>query len=405
MPQLSTGAEFTALTDRFRPIFTAIAAGAVERERQRILPVEAISQLKQAGFAALRVPKDKGGAGLSLPQLSELLIELAAADSNLTQALRAHISFVENVLNQPDSPQRDRWFARFVDGELVGSGWTEPGDVKLGDVNTTVTPQGDGWLLNGEKFYSTGALFADWIDVYARRADTGAHVIALVRNQQPGVTRLDDWDGFGQRLTGSGTTRFENAQVDSGEIYPVEHSFRYQTAFFQQMLLVTLAGIGRAVAQDAAQAVRGRSRVYSHGNSLKSATDPQVLQVVGEIASSAWAVEATVLRAAQTLQRAYEAHLSGDEELINALTIESEAAVAQAQVIATRLIPEAATELFNALGASDTRVSKALDRHWRNARTVSSHNPVIYKARNVGGWLVNGTPLTTLWQVGTGKES
>lgn len=96
-----------------------------------------------------------------MPQLFELLAELAEADSNLPQALRAHFAFVEDRLNAPDGPERDRWFERFLDGELVGSGWTEIGGVKLGQVNTRVTPQADGWSLNGEKFYSTGSLFAD----------------------------------------------------------------------------------------------------------------------------------------------------------------------------------------------------------------------------------------------------
>ncbi|STW46443.1 acyl-CoA dehydrogenase family protein [Klebsiella pneumoniae] len=129
------------------------------------LPDEPIRWLKEAGFGTLRIPREKGGWGASLPQLSALLIELAQADSNLPQALRAHFAFVEDQLNQPDSAGRDRWFRRFLDGELVGSGWTEIGAVKLGEVNTRVTPAEGGWRLDGEKFYSTGALYADWIDV------------------------------------------------------------------------------------------------------------------------------------------------------------------------------------------------------------------------------------------------
>ncbi|MBN0764578.1 monooxygenase, partial [Pseudomonas aeruginosa] len=100
------------------------------------LPDEPIRWLKEAGFGTLRIPREKGGWGASLPQLSALLIELAQADSNLPQALRAHFAFVEDQLNQPDSAGRDRWFRRFLDGELVGSGWTEIGAVKLGEVNT-----------------------------------------------------------------------------------------------------------------------------------------------------------------------------------------------------------------------------------------------------------------------------
>ncbi len=151
------------------------------------MPYEPLQWLKEAGFGTVRIPQQKGGWGASLPQLFQLLIELAEADSNLPQALRAHFAFVEDRLNQPDNAERDAWFRRFVDGELVGSGWTEIGNVRLGDVITRVTPAANGWTLNGEKFYSTGALFADWIDVYARRDDNQGDVIALVNTHQPGV--------------------------------------------------------------------------------------------------------------------------------------------------------------------------------------------------------------------------
>ncbi|QZY97219.1 acyl-CoA dehydrogenase family protein [Pantoea dispersa] len=403
MSILSTGTDYDTLAAHFRPLFARIAAGAAERERTRTLPYEPLQWLKEAGFGTVRIPQQKGGWGASLPQLFQLLIELAEADSNLPQALRAHFAFVEDRLNQPDNVERDAWFRRFVDGELVGSGWTEIGNVRLGDVITRVKPAANGWTLNGEKFYSTGALFADWIDVYARRDDNQGDVIALVNTHQPGVTREDDWDGFGQRLTGSGTTRFEHAHVETQHVYDFATRFRYQTAYYQHVLLATLAGIARAVARDGAAAVAARNRVYSHGNGAASRQDAQVLQVVGEITSLAFAVEATVIRATHSLQSAYEAHVSPDEAAIAAINNLAEAEAGQAQVIAIELVPRAATELFNALGASDTRVSKALDRHWRNARTVSSHNPVIYKARDIGDWKVNGTPPTGIWQIGRGE--
>ncbi|MEM8258500.1 acyl-CoA dehydrogenase family protein, partial [Morganella morganii] len=123
---------YELLAQRFRPIFARIAEGAVERERQRELPHEAIAWLKQAGFGAVRVPREHGGAGASLPQLVQLLIELAEADSNITQALGGHFSFVEDRLNAEPGPGRDRWLRRFVEGDLVGCAWTEVGSVRLG---------------------------------------------------------------------------------------------------------------------------------------------------------------------------------------------------------------------------------------------------------------------------------
>ncbi len=398
-----TRTEFAALTEQFRPLFNRIAEGAAAREINRTLLHEPIRWLKEARFGTLRIPKEEGGFGVSLPQLFSLLTALAEADSNLPQALRAHFAFIEDRLNQPESEDRRRWFRRFVDGELVGSGWSEIGAVKLGEVNTQVSPDAGEWRISGEKFYSTGTLYADWIDVYAQRTDNGRDVIALVNTHQNEVERDDDWDGFGQRLTGSGTTRFHHARVEQPHVYDFSERFRYQTAFYQHVLLATLAGIGRAVVRDASQGVAQRKRIYSHGNAPQVKQDVQVLQVVGQISSWTWAVEAAVDRATHSLQRAFELQLSGATEAeLHAANVQAEVESARAQVVAVELVTRAATEFFNALGASDTRVSKALDRHWRNARTVSSHNPVIYKIRNVGDWEVNGNDPTFIWQIGNG---
>ncbi|KWU47822.1 acyl-CoA dehydrogenase family protein [Pseudomonas palleroniana] len=399
---LSVGVDYATLAARFRPIFQRIAEGAVAREHTRTLPHEPIEWLKQAGFGAVRVPLEYGGGGASLPQLFELLIELAAADSNVPQALRGHFAFAEDRLNAAPSAGRDLWFKRFVDGDLVGCAWTEIGNVAIGEVVTQVSPDGDKWRLNGEKFYSTGSLFSDWIDVYAQRSDTGADVIAATRTHQPGVVQSDDWDGFGQRTTGSGTTRFIEAQVEAENVIDFSTRFKYQTAFYQLVLLASLAGIGQAALNDVAHQVRSRKRIYSHGNAEHVSQDAQVQQVVGEVAAWVYAAKASALKAAVPAQRAYLARFAGDDAAEREANVAAEIESATAQVVASALIQRATTELFNALGASDVRQGKALDRHWRNARTVSSHNPVIYKARIVGDWVINGTEPPFVWQIGNG---
>ncbi|MGA7817892.1 acyl-CoA dehydrogenase family protein, partial [Caballeronia sp.] len=156
---LSIGADYEQLASRFRPLFERIGAGAIERDRLRKLPRDEIRELAEAGFGALRMPVSQGGAGVSVKQLFRLLIELATADSNLPQALRGHFAYVEDVINAPASEERDEWLSRFVDGEIFGNAWTEAGNVALGSLNTRVTQSGDRWLLNGEKYYSTGSIF------------------------------------------------------------------------------------------------------------------------------------------------------------------------------------------------------------------------------------------------------
>ncbi len=202
-----------ALSARFRPLFDRIAAGASEREREHRLPTAEIRELAAAGFGALRVPVAFGGAGATLPQLFRLLTELAAADSNIPQALRGHFALVEDRLVARSGP-RDVWLERFGRGEIAGNSWTEVGSVQIGDVVTKVTPDpAGGFRITGQKYYSTGSIFADWIDTYAERTDTGERVIAIVDAHQDGVTHTDDWNGFGQQTTGSGTSTFRDARV------------------------------------------------------------------------------------------------------------------------------------------------------------------------------------------------
>jgi len=402
LANLSIGTDYEQLAQRFRPIFAKIAAGAVERERSRSLPYEQINWLKEAGFGAVRVPVQYGGAGASVPQLFRLLIELATADANLPQSLRGHFAFVEDRLNAPPSAERDSWFKRFVAGDLVGNAWTEIGSVKMGDAITKVSPTEDGWRLNGTKFYSTGSIFSDWIDVYAKRTDTGGDVIAVVSTRQRGVTLSDDWDGFGQRTTGSGTSVFSDARVESINVIDFATRFKYQTAFYQLVLLAVLAGTAKAVERDAAREVRERTRIFSHGNAASVAHDVQVQQVVGRISAQAYAAEAVAIRAAEPSQRAYEARFGGNDEAERQANIAAEIESAQAQVVLADLVLRAASDLFNALGASAAREAKALDRHWRNARTVATHNPLIYKEKIIGDWVINGTEPPYVWQIGAG---
>ncbi|MCY1496794.1 Dibenzothiophene desulfurization enzyme C [compost metagenome] len=404
LPQISTGTDYESLATRFRPIFARIAEGALERERTRSLPHEPIRWLKEAGFGAVRVPREHAGAGASLPQLIQLLIELAEADSNIPQALRGHFAFVEDRLNAHAEASQETWFKRFVAGDLVGNAWTEVGNVKIGEVITRVSRRGERWLVNGAKYYSTGSIFADWIDLYAQLDDSGEDVIAALRTDQPGVQQSDDWDGFGQRTTGSGTSRFVDAEVAAENIIPFASRFKYQTAFYQLVLLAVLAGTGRAAVRDVAEQVRLRTRVFSHGNANSADRDPQVQQVVGKASAQAYASEATAVRAAKAAQWAYEARFGGDAEDERQANIAAELESAQGQVVIAELVLRLTSDLFNALSASATSTSKLLDRHWRNARTAASHNPLIYKERIIGDWEINRSEPPYVWQIGGGSK-
>lgn len=376
-----------------------IREGAVDRERERVLPIEQLEWLREAGFPALRVPTDAGGAGGDVVALAAALVDLAAADPNVPQALRGHLAFVEDRLWASDGPDRDRWLARFAAGELVGNAVTEIGNVTLGAVSTRLdaTPEG-GYTITGTKYYTTGSIFADWIDANAVRPD-GVEVAALVRREQPGVTVTDDWDGFGQRLTGSGTTVFDAARVDAADVFDFATRFPYQTALYQLVLVAVLAGIAQEAERDAVHELRTRARVYSHGAASESRRDPQLLEVIGRLSATTAATRAITLDAARAVQAAADAR-GADPTTVAARKRNAELAVSRAQVTVTELALRQATVLFDVLGASATSSARDLDRHWRNARTVASHNPVAFKARIVGDAVVNDAEPPYEWYVG-----
>lgn len=394
------GEAYEALAAPFRPIFVEIAAEATRRDLERDLPHKAIRLLKEAGFGAVRLPVAAGGKGASLPQFFNLLIELSAADSNITQALRGHFGFAEDILNTRDAARQALWFGRIGRGEITGNAWSEIGTgAALERFSTNVAEKDGRLVLNGAKYYTTGSFFADWIDVGASNAE-GEGISVAVRREAAGVEVIDDWDGFGQTLTASGTTTFRDVAVEPEDVVIDDERFKYSAAFYQLVHLATLAGIGRAITADVAKAVAERRRTYTHAAAARSSEDPQVLQVVGRIRAAAYAAGAITLQAAASLERAFAAHFEDDAEAEEKANAVAELEAAQAQTVVSDLILEASTLLFDALGASATKKPAGLDRHWRNARTLASHNPRIYKHRIIGDFAVNGTPPPYQWRIG-----
>lgn len=379
------------LHERFQTIFASIAEGAVRREIHRELPYAEVEALKAAGFGALRVPVAYGGSGATLTQLFELLAELAAADSNLTQLWRGHFAYVEGLLIRERSAAQEHLLRDIGSGAMVGNASSELTGSSLRDISTRLTQKDDTLTLTGTKYYSTGTLFADWIAGSAVRHD-GERVGYAVRATAEGIDRVDDWDGFGQRLTGSGTTHFTDVAVDPENVRSYGGAAtNHVHAFFQLVLVSALAGIVKAASDDAASFVRPRTRSYVNATAPLPREDPQVLQVLGELSSTAFSVSAALAAAAGKLDLAASLQARGTLEQALAAVDAAEIAVSQAQVVAVDRVLSVTSRLFEVGGASATSTGKALDRHWRNARTISSHNPAIYKARAVGYWAVHGT--------------
>lgn len=400
-PGTATDAE---LRTRFQPVFDRVAEGNVARERDRVLPHEQVGWLKEAGLGRVRIPVELGGFGASLEQTFALLAALAEADANVAHIFRNHLAFVEDRLNAAPSETNDRWIRRFIDGEFVGGGWTEANNGTFATLKTTVRQDGDRWLVSGAKFYATGSLYADWLDVLGK-GDGDAVLTALVRRDDPGVELVDDWPGFGQRTTSSGTANYRDVPAELGDVFPAGERFAYQGHFYQTAMLSVLTGITRAVLRDGIAALKARGRNYPQALDPTPSSDAQLLQVVGQVSVHAFAAGAALTAAARSLDLVAAAREAGDEALVKQRVLEGEVVTAQAQLAIIEAALQATTTVFDALGASGVSETLLLDRHWRNARTLASHNPRVYKARILGDWLVNGAdPVPNLSARGRGGQ-
>jgi alkylation response protein AidB-like acyl-CoA dehydrogenase len=326
----------------------------------------------------------------------------SATDPNVAHILRAHFWFVESRRNSPDLEERERWLREAGRGSIFGNASTELGTANTGAVDavefqTVLSPDGDAFRLNGTKYYSTGSLYSDWVAVIASTPDAKI-ATAIVPADRDGVRLIDDWDGIGQRLTGTGTSHFDDVVVHAHEA--IDDSARaelptYSSAWLQLYLTAIIAGILDAAAGDAAALVRGRKRTYTHGSAPTAAEDPLIQHVVGQLETNAFAARSIVLAAADAVEAAAASVVDGGAD--KALVHEASLRAAQAKVAVDELAQRSGWLVFEAGGASATKRSANLDRHWRNARTITSHNPSLYKTRAIGDLAVNGTELPQTW--------
>ncbi|MFT4584047.1 MAG: alkylation response protein AidB-like acyl-CoA dehydrogenase [Gammaproteobacteria bacterium] len=393
-------------TPEMDDLIKAIGQSATASKAMSENPFSAIDLVRASRLGALRVPVADGGGGSTVREFFAMLLDLAEADSDVAQILRAHFWFVEERLRGRDPAVRDRWIKHVVAGEIVGNAMTEIGGsepVGSFTMHTQLLPNGERYLLNGTKYFCTGSLYSDWVWVLTSTPD-GEVTAVVVPIDRAGVALEDDWDGIGQRFTGSGTGRFNNVIVNPEEVLrmpldsegdngekqiPTEPFLIGQ--FVQLILTTIIVGNLRNVLSDAVRIVGARKRTFTHASANTTASDPQYQEMIGRISSTTFAAESTILAAAEAHQAALDSVKDGQGNI--ELAHRASMLAAQAKVFVDDVAPRAASLLFELGGASSTGASSALDRHWRNIVTLSSHNSTAFKARAIGDYLLNETHL------------
>ncbi|MGW0323930.1 acyl-CoA dehydrogenase family protein [Nocardia sp. NPDC003183] len=376
------------------PILRQLADTARQREIDRDYAFAQVRALAETGIALTGIATAEGGAGGSLREVTDLVIEIARADSSVAQALRSSFLTANQVAGRPDLPHREQTLQRLRDRDLFAGTSNERTGGASGQVNATARPDGVDWVIDGEKYYSTGGLYANWFSTQAQTED-GTVLRFTVPVDRAGVRRLDDFDAVGQRLTASGTTRFTGVRVSADEITPApetEPDNPWQGSYAQLYLAAVQAGIAARARDDAVAYVREKARPIKHSTATSSLDDPYVRQTVGEIAARAQAARAVVLLAAETLEGVRGR--TGDDA--RAAGAAAAVEVAQAGVIAIESALAAAELVFDVGGGSITDRALGFDRHWRNARTAANHNPRQWKQAVAGAFHLTGEqPPTT----------
>lgn len=376
-----------------------LAAGASARDLERRLPFDEIREIAGTGLLAARVPKAYGGAEVSMVDFARIIVNLAKGDPNVAQAAAPIFPNLEKIRIYGSEAQKKAYFGLVLDGALLtGNAAAERGGKRIGDMTTRVTRDGAHFRLNGEKYYTTGTLFAAYTLVTAH-LEGGLRAAVIVPTDREGVRILDDWDGFGQRATGSGTTVFENVLVKAEELLTIPaygQQRTYEGGFAQLMHAALDTGIALAALKDAVAYGRERARPLPEAGVERAGDDPFVQHAVGEMAILAHGAEALVERAARALDlavAAFHAGAPGADQRLGEASIQ----VAEAKFAANDAALKVSEMIFRLGGASATSRALNLDRHWRNARTHTTHDPVAYKAKAIGNFFLNGAlpPINT----------
>ncbi|MGY2292456.1 SfnB family sulfur acquisition oxidoreductase [Pseudomonas sp. SDO528_S397] len=359
---------------------------SAQRDRERRLPLPELDAFSRSGLWGISVPKEYGGAGVSNVTLAKVTALIAQADASLGQIPQNHFYALE-VLRVNGSPaQQKRLYAEVLAGQRLGNALAELGTRTAHDRITRLTRDGDGFRINGRKFYATGALYAQRIPTSVVD-ENGVQQLAFVPKDSTGLSVIDDWSGFGQRTTGSGSVVFDNVWVAAHDVVPFQSAFERPTPVgpLAQILHAAIdTGIARAAFEDTLHFVRTKTRPWIDAGSDQATEDPLTLKSIGHLSIRLHASEALLERAGQWLDRA---QADTNAQTVAAASI----AIAEVRALSTEISLAAGSTLFELAGSQATLAEHGLDRHWRNARVHTLHDPVRWKYHAVGNYYLNDT--------------
>lgn len=382
MPVISDDAE---AIDVARQLAAEFANEASERDSERRLPFAEIDRFSQSGLWAISVPKEYGGAGVHANTVAEVIAIMSAADGSIGQIPQNHYYLIEALRLDGSEAQKQFYFERVLKGDRFANALAEATGKYATDHATTILPDKDGYRVNGRKFYCTGSLFGHWIAALAVNAE-GKRVIALMPRDAEGISIIDDWSGFGQRTTGSGSIVFENVFVRAEDVVSHHLAFERPTrmgAFAQIMHAAIDLGIAQGAFAATLDFVRTHARPWIDSGKDHATEDPYTIAAIGDLRTRLTGAEALLRRAGKLVESARENPLDGNSE-------KASIAVAEARVATNDVSLQISSALFELGGTRSVLEKLNLNVFWRNARTHTLHDPVRWKYFSIGNYWLNG---------------
>ncbi|MUZ74069.1 SfnB family sulfur acquisition oxidoreductase [Agrobacterium vitis] len=379
---ITSDAEAIEIAHRLAADFVKDAA---IRDRDRIWPVAELDAFSQSGLWSINVPKEFGGPELSYATLAKVIEIISQADSSIGQVAQNHLGVVAAIRTVSDKAQQQLIFGEVLKGLRLGNAFSEFGSKRAADFETKFTDHGDHVIVNGKKFYSSGALLAHKVPIVALDEE-GRAWYAIADRDAPGLTVIDDWSSFGQRTTLSGTVILENVKVDKAWLVPGYKGYEVPTAdgaIFQIIQVAVDTGIAQAAIVETIDFVRTKSRPWVDSGLERASDDPYTIQAVGSLSLRLHAAQALLEKAGRAIDVAV-ANPNADT------VAQAQIITAEAKILSTEIAIEATNKLFELAGTRSTLAEHNLDRHWRNARTHTLHDPVRWKYSILGKYYLNG---------------
>ena len=319
--------------------------------------------------------------------VAQVFKALASGDSSLAQIPQNHIEIIDLVRQTGSDAQKRLIFSRVLAGARLGNAFSEYKGKNVEDFQTRIRRQGDGYVVNGEKFYATGALFAHLVPIVAISEDDGRVYAAIAERNAPGLTVIDDWSGFGQRTTASGTVKIENVFVPAEYVLPAYLAYETPSPAGPESQVLHAAidlGIAENAIETTIQLVRNHARPWIDSHQAHAYEDPYTIAAIGDLKTRFNAADAVLAEAADVVD---ECIANPDGQTVGRAKI----AVAEAKVLTTEIAILATNKLFELGGTRSTLAHHNLDRLWRDARTHTLHDPVRWKFDAIGKYYLSGT--------------